>query len=193
MVNVNETTCLCPAPVGGVFAGTAGGGIARWTEDGTLATLHTTADGGIATNHIVDIAPDIGTCLAIGDTEEPLVYATGAIGDRWFTQGKVEGAKGPLRALEGNDRGFLVLDASGAVYLSATGASWSRLDPKYGLRTTGWEVADRDGDILAVSNGTDVVLVDLNSINHWTKTSPSTGPRRPRPSSTSTSTGTRSP
>lgn len=173
MVNVNETTCLCPAPVGGVFTGTAGGGIARWTEDGTLATLHTMADGGIATNHIVDIAPDIGTCLAIGDTEEPLVYATGAIGDRWFTQGKVEGAKGPLRALEGSDGGFLVLDASGAIYLSDTGASWSRLDPKYGLRTTGWEVADRDGDILAVSNGTDVVLVDLNSINHWTKTSPS--------------------
>jgi len=172
MVNVNETTCLCPAPAGGVFAGTAGGGIARWTEDGALATLHTTADGGIATNHIVDMAPDVGSCLAIGDTEEPLVYATGAIGDRWFTVGKVEGAQGPLRALEGNDEGFLVLDASGAVYLSATGASWSRLDPKYGLRTTGWEVADRDGDILAVSNGTDVVMVDLKSINHWTRSSP---------------------
>ncbi len=172
MVNVNETTCLCPARVGGVFAGTDGGGIARWTEDGTLATLHTMGDGGIATNHIVDIVPDVGVCLAIGDTPEPLVYATGAIGDRWFTLGDVPSAQGPLRALEGNADGFLVLDAEGGVFLSGTGVLWSRLDPEYGLPDAGWAVADRDGDILALSNGTDVVLVDLSSPNPRTIEAP---------------------
>jgi len=172
MVNVNETTCLVEAVGGGVFAGTSGGGIARWTDDGILFSVQTTADPGLLSNHIVDLAKGTGSCYAIARTDEPMIYATGSNGNSWFSLGPVTGANGPLTTLRGHGDRFVVLDDQGSVFISDNAVAWERPDLPAGIPDDGWTIADLDGDVLALSNGSDVVIVDLDTGGNTTITTP---------------------
>jgi ligand-binding sensor domain-containing protein len=172
MVNVNETTCLVEAVGGGVFAGTDGGGIARWTEDGVLTSVQTTVETELQSNDIVDLARGIDSCFAITGTTRPFVYATGSSGDGWFSPGQVSGATGPLRSLRGTDERFVVLDNRGAVFVSDDGIEWESPQLPDGTPIDGWEQADRDGDMIALVNGTEVLVLDLNTDENLTITAP---------------------
>ena len=102
MVNVNETTCLALSPDGSVFAGTDGGGIAHWTEGGVLASVHTTADGGLPSNHIVDLATHWGSSFAVTASPEPRLIVTGSGGDGWAPTDDIPGAKAQAPASGGD-------------------------------------------------------------------------------------------
>ncbi len=162
MVNVNETTCLAPAPVGGVFAGTEGGGIVHWTQDGVLASVHTTADGGIPSNHIVDMATMGGSSYAITTAKEAKVVMTGSGGNGWTTGDTIPGAKVPLRLLRGGEE-LLLVDGEGAVFVSSDGVSWARKGLPTNVTVTAWTMADLEGGTLALANGSRVVIVDLST------------------------------
>jgi hypothetical protein len=171
MVNVNETTCLAMAPIGGVFAGTRGGGIAHWTPEGSLSSVHTTADGGLLSNHIVDLAIGIGSSFAITSSSEPLVFATGSSGNGWNPLGPVTDAKGPLRTLRSGDQ-LLAIDDLGAVFTSQFSSLWKREELPAGIPDVGWKLADVQGDTLVLSNGTGIFVVDLQTGDYDTIKTP---------------------
>jgi hypothetical protein len=174
MVNVNETTCLVEAVMEGVFAGTSGGGIARWTDEGVLSSITTSAGPmtGLRSNHIVDMARGMGSCFAITGTDEPIVYATGSSGNGWNSIGTVSGAEGPLRTLRGTDDSFVILDSAGTVFVTSTGVGWERPGLPSGIPPSGWDHADRDGDVIALANDTVFVVVDLATDFNLTVPSP---------------------
>ncbi len=164
-VNLNETTCLSVAQDGKVFTGSAGGGLAEWTSTGTLSMVSTSV-GTLPSNHVVDLADSGGITYAITASTEPSLVTTGSSGSGWSSPMVVNDASGPLTHLRGGDQ-LLVLDSAGAVFVSETGALWERPDLPSGVSGQGWLMADLDDDVLALSNGTDVELVDLES-DEWT-------------------------
>jgi len=162
MVDLNETSCLAVAFDGKVFTGSDGGGIAEWTADGILTSVHTTVNG-LPSNHITDMAAGVGGTYAISTASDPRLLVTGAAGSGWGLTGQVAGATGPLSYLKGGGGDMLVLDALGTVFVSDGAAGWEKPDLPSGVAGDGWTLADIDGDVLALSNGTDTVLVDTGT------------------------------
>ncbi|NOQ54199.1 MAG: hypothetical protein GQ558_06305 [Thermoplasmata archaeon] len=168
LVDLNETSCIAVAPDGKVFTGSDGAGLAEWTADGALSSVHTSVNG-LPSNHITDMAVADGSTYAITTSPDPRLLMTGAAGSGWGPTGQVAGAKGPLVHLRGGDQ-LLVLDARGTVFVSNDAPGWERPDLPGGIPSDGWVLADLDSDVLALSNGTDTVLVDMLT-GDWTSLS----------------------
>ena len=164
LVDLNETSCLAVAPDGKVFTGSDGAGLAEWTADGALSSVHTSVNG-LPSNHITDMAVADGITYAITASPDPRLLMTDAAGSGWSLTGQVAGATGPLSYLRGGDQ-LIVLDSQGAIFIE-DGAGWERPDLPGGISDDGWTLADLDSDILALSNGTDTVLVDMGT-SEWT-------------------------
>lgn len=171
MVDLNETSCIAVAPEGNVFTGSDGGGLAEWTSDGGLSSVHTSVNG-LPSNHITDMAVVDGTTYAITASPDPRLLMTGATGSEWTLTGQVAGATGPLTYL-GRSDGLIVLDALGAVFISDDASGWERPDLPGGVPINGWVLADRDDNVLALYNGTDTVIVDMITSDWTTLTTPS--------------------
>jgi ligand-binding sensor domain-containing protein len=171
MVNINMTTCLTVTHNGTVFAGTEGGGIARWDPSGNFASVQTIVEN-LPSNHIVDISTGRGVSYAITSLPDPFFLATGSGGIGWWNPGQIQGASGPLKMLRGGED-LLVLDAGGAVFISYDETGWVQPNLPSGVAADGWTLADLDGEVMALSNGTDVVLVDLANGNFTQISTPS--------------------
>ncbi|MCK5415689.1 MAG: hypothetical protein KAJ35_09940, partial [Thermoplasmata archaeon] len=159
MVNVNETSCVQVLDNGTVVTGSKGGGIAEWTSTGTLSRVITTTDG-LTSNHITSLARLGPDTWAITRTLDPrLLHRDGDTND-WGVGQTVSGATGPLIWLKGGER-LLVLDSTGAVFLSDDGSHWVRPELPGEVPEKGWKTAAVDGDTLALANGTEITIVDL--------------------------------
>ncbi len=146
--------CLARLEDGTILSGTAGGGVVEWTPEGEFINVSTTVEG-LPSNHIIDIT-------AMGN--EALVATRAGLAIRqldgtWSSLG--DGIDGEVRNVTNDGETYLVLTEKGELFRTSYTSVWSPVVLPPSLPSDGWRNADLYGDQLALSNGTDIVLVDL--------------------------------
>ena len=161
LVDVLDVNCLGYLDDDRIVTGTAGAGIVEWTLSGQMATIETTANY-LASNHIVDMVAegDWPYMLAGKDTEWMITYPS------------IHPPDGPLyisipldqienaSAIEGDSDETIILAEDGSLYRLGP-AWWEEAVLPVGIPKDGWTMADISKDYLAISNGSDVVIIDL--------------------------------
>jgi ligand-binding sensor domain-containing protein len=152
LVSLEEATCLLALADGTILSGHEGGGVAEWGPNASLLALATTVEG-LPSAHIQDLADWNGTAFAATRAGVAVRSAPG----HWKTVSNMS-----TESLGAGTRGLIGVDKEGVVLESRDGATWSPVQIRGdGIEGIAWRVAVWSGDILAVTNGVGIVVMDL--------------------------------
>ena len=156
LVADRPATSLELLPDGTLLVGTEGGGVLEMDEACTVLALGTTVDG-LPSSHVRDL--EVWDGMAWAATRGGLAVRGGP--GRWAVP--PGGRIGSAVSVKGCADGLLLLLHDGSLSWTADGESWMALEPPAPWPNMGWTLADREGDLLALSNGTGVVLWNITN------------------------------
>ena len=166
MVSLCNATSIVKLQDGNLKVGLYGGGIAEWTTDGTLLSLDTSLSnqtGGQVTKLVLfNGTMYAGTMGGLFRERSP---------GHWVGYSNTL----PVLSLGATDEGLFKWSGSTSLSLSSDGFDFSHIDLPTGLPASYWTGADIDGDLLALTNGTGLVIVNVTS-ESFTEIGLPTGP-----------------
>ncbi len=139
---------------GTVLTGLDDGGIAEWDDEGIFLGLATYPEQ-LPSNHVGDLIAVDG--VAIAHTNRGYLRRTGPC--NWSVIER-SGSQ-PNRMMRSYEDGGIGLNGSGSVVGSDDGITWSGIALPAPLTPQGWEVVDRWGHLIALTNGTGTCIINM--------------------------------
>ena len=167
LVSLEEATCLLVLADGTFLSGHEGGGVAEWGPDSSLLVLATTVEG-LPSAHVQDLAYWNGTAFAATRAGIAMRSAPG----QWTTVSNLS-----TESLGAGTRGLIAVDKVGVVLESRDGAAWSPVPIRGdGMAGVAWRLAVWSGDLLAMTNGVGIAVLDTAAHANATVLVPLGGP-----------------